>query len=245
MSYPDAVLDKLTNDVNNYLSFSLTADASKMIGVQTELYSNIWVSPNPDGSNARIVAAGVRKLTWTPDGKLVYVSRSANGCDLWMANADGTEPRQLTLNSGSTDNPTVSADGRFIVFDSDHTGAYHLWRMSADGSNQIQLTNAYAEGGGVISRDGRWVYYNTYGDFRLWKVALEGGEPVKLTDQSAQYPSVSPDGQLIAYYQFSNESHKGSITVGRIEDMKKVAQISMAPGSWISTRLYWDAGRDP
>ena len=242
MSYPDAAMDKLTDDVNNYLSFSLTADASRMIGVQTELYSNIWVSPNPDGSDARIVAAGVRRLSWTPDGRIVYVSRSADGCDLWLANADGTEPRQLTLNFGSTDNPTVSPDGRYIIFDSDHTGAYHVWRMNADGSNQIQLTNGYAEGGAVISPDGRWVYYDTYGDFRLWKVAIEGGEPVKLTDQSAHYPSVSPDGQLIAYYQFSNDSHKGSIIVGRTKDMKKVAQISMAPGSWISARLYWDAG---
>ena len=33
----------MTDDMNNYLLFSLTADASKMIAVKAELSSNIWV----------------------------------------------------------------------------------------------------------------------------------------------------------------------------------------------------------
>ncbi len=226
--------------MNNYLLFSLTADASKMIGVQAELSSNVWVSPNTDGSDAKTVAAGRGKLTWTPDGKIVYVSRSGVGWDVWQANADGTEPRQLTFNSGVNDYPAVSPDGRYIVFHSDRTGADHLWRMNLDGSNQVQLTNGYAERNSAISPDGRWVYYNTSIDLKLWKVAIEGGEPVKLTDEYALYPSVSPDGKLIAYYQISNGPRKYSITLGRVEDMKTVVRISLAPGSWISARLHWD-----
>ncbi len=241
MSYPDADVHKVTDDMNNYLLFSLTADASKMIGVQAELSSNVWVSPNTDGSDAKTVAAGRGKLTWTPDGKIVYVSRSGVGWDVWQANADGTEPRQLTFNSGVNDYPAVSPDGRYIVFHSDRTGADHLWRMNLDGSNQVQLTNGYAERNSAISPDGRWVYYNTSIDLKLWKVAIEGGEPVKLTDEYALYPSVSPDGKLIAYYQISNGPRKYSITLGRVEDMKTVVRISLAPGSWISARLHWDA----
>jgi Tol biopolymer transport system component len=241
MSYPGAEVYKVTDDMNNYLSFSLTADASKMIGVETELSSNIWASPKPDGSDAKTIAAGRGKVTWTPDGKIVYVSRSAVGWDIWLANAGGTEPRQLTFNSGINDYPAVSQDGRYIVFHSDRTGADHLWRMNSDGSNQVQLTDGYAERDATISSDGRWVYYNTSVDHKLWKVAIEGGEPIKLTDQRVLYPSVSPDGKLIAYYQISNGPRKYSITLAGVEDMKTVTQISLAPGSWISGRLHWDA----
>ena len=241
MSYPGAEVYKVTDDMNNYLLFSLTADASKMIAVQAELSSNIWVSANADGSDAKTVSAGRGRLTWTPDGKIVYVSRSGVGWDVWLANADGTEPRQLTFNSEINDYPAVSPDGRYVVFHSDRAGADHLWRMNSDGSNQVQLTNGYAERNAAISPDGRWVYYNTPVDLKLWKVGIEGGEPVKLTDEYALYPSVSPDGKLIAYYQISNGPRKYSITLGRVEDMKTVVRISLAPGSWISARLHWDA----
>src|SRR5947207_9530194 len=145
ISYPGAEVNRVTDDMNNYLLFSLTADARKMIGVVTELSSNIWFSPKPDGSDAKTVAAGRGRVTWTPDGKIVYGSRSGVGWDLWRANADGTEPRQLTFNSGNNDYPAISPDGRYVVFNSDRRGADHLWRMNSDGGNQVQLTNGYAE----------------------------------------------------------------------------------------------------
>jgi Tol biopolymer transport system component/DNA-binding winged helix-turn-helix (wHTH) protein len=241
MSYPGAEFRRVTDDLNNYLLFSLTADASKMIGVQAELSSYIWSSPRPDGNDAKIVAAGRGRVTWTPDGKIVYVSRSGVGWDVWLANADGTEARQLNFNSGNNDYPAISPDGRYVVFHSDRTGADHLWRMNSDGSNQVQLTNGYAERNATISPDGRWVYYNTAIDLKLWKGSIDGGEPVKVIDQYALYPALSPDGKLIAYYRLSNAPHKYSITVGRLEDMKTVIEIILAPGSWMSARLHWDA----
>src|SRR6266567_9484118 len=241
VSYPAGEAHRVTDDLNNYLSFSLTADADKMIGVQAELSSNIWSSPKPDSNDAKIVAAGRGRVTWTPDGKIVYCSRSGVGWDIWLANADGTEPRQLTFNSGNNDYPAISPDGRYVVFHSDRTGADHLWRTNSDGTNQVQLTSGYAERNATISPDGKWVYYNTAIDLKLWKVPIEGGEPVKVTDQYALYPALSPDGKLIAYYHVSNGPQKYSIKVGRVEDVKTVAEISLAPGAWISARLHWDA----
>ena len=33
----------------------------------------------------------------------------------------------------------------------------------------------------------------------MWKIGIDGGSPVQLTDFSADFPSISPDGQQIAY----------------------------------------------
>jgi eukaryotic-like serine/threonine-protein kinase len=240
MSYPGLQLQKLIADLNNYLSISLTADARKMIAVQSKLVSQVWVSPGLDASRAWNIAGGRGQLAWMPDDRLVYDYGSNTSSDLWIANADGTEPKQLIFNSGLNGAPAISPDGRTIVFQSDRTGTQHLWRMNSDGSNQVQLTNGYAERNATISPDGKWVYYNSSADHALWRIALDGGEPVKLVDDYSIYPSVSPDGKLIASFHFPKYGHEATIIVRRIEDLNLVAELTLAPGFWISRTIQWE-----
>jgi Tol biopolymer transport system component/DNA-binding winged helix-turn-helix (wHTH) protein len=240
MSYPGAELHKLTDDLNYYLSISLTAQADKMIAVQSKLASQVWISPSLDVSKARNIAGGRGKLAWMPDGRIVYDYASRSGSDLWIAKSDGTDPKQLIFNSGFNDWPAVSSDGRSIVFQSDRTGAQHLWRMNPDGSNQVQLTNGYAERNASISPDGKWVFYNSSTDNSLWKIGLDGGQPVKLTDDYAAYPSVSPDGKLLACFRFPKYGHEATIAVRSTDNMRIVAELSLAPGFWISRSIAWD-----
>jgi Tol biopolymer transport system component len=57
-----------------------------------------------------------------------------------------------------------------------------------------------------ISPDGKWAFYTSAG---IWKVPIAGGEPAALpTKHSTGYPSVAPDGKLIAYY--SREKQPGA-----------------------------------
>ena len=242
MSYPSGALQQLTNDLNNYLSFSVNADASKMIAVQSQLASHIWVSQKINGSKARNVADGRGRVAWTADGRIIFNSSSVmNSSDLWIARPDGSDPKQLSFNTGFNDWPAISTDSRMIVFQSNRTGVQHLWRMNLDGSNQVQLTNGYAERNAAISPDGKWVYYNSSENSLLWKVDPNGGEPVQLTNEYAAYPSVSPDGKLIACFHFPRVSHEARITVRSADDMKTVAELTLAPGFWISRSIQWEA----
>ena len=240
MSYPDGALQKLTNDANNYLMFSLSADASQMIAMQSELVSHIWVSRNINSSNAKNVADGRGRAAWTTDGRIVYNSASVLGSDLWIAKPDGTDPKQLSFNAGFNDWPEISPDNRTIFFQSDRTGTQHLWRMDLDGSNQVQLTNGSAERNAAVSPDGKWVYYNSSIDSSLWKVRSEGGQEVELTSEYAAYPSVSPDGKLIACFRFPKYGHEARITVRSTDDMKTVAELTLAPGFWLSRSIQWE-----
>jgi Tol biopolymer transport system component/DNA-binding winged helix-turn-helix (wHTH) protein len=240
MSYPDGRLQKLTSDLNYYISLSVTADASKLVTVQSKLVSHLWISPDLDASKARNISGGRGKLAWLPDGRIVYPHGSRSGLDIWTAKPDGTDPRQLIFNAGFNDWPAVSPDGRTIVFQSDRTGEQHLWRMNSDGSNQTQLTNGDAERNASISPDGKWVYYNSSTDSALWKVALDGGQPVKLTNDYAVYPSVSPDGNLIATFGFPKYGHEAVIVIRNASDLTTVAQLKLAPGFWISRTIQWE-----
>jgi len=239
MSYPDAALEKLTDDGNNYLFFSADRDATKVIGVQSVLASHIWVS-DVSGRNAKNVADGRGRAIWTANEKIIYNSGTTVGSDLWIANRDGTAPKQLSFNAGFNDWPAVSPDGRTIVFHSNRTGAQHLWRMDLDGSNLAQLTNGYAERNAAISPDGKWIYFNSSQDNLLWKIPFQGGEPIQLTNEVAAYPSVSPDGKLIACFRFPKYSHQAEITVRKADDMTTVAELKLAGGFWISRSIQWE-----
>ena len=240
MSYPDLVLQKLTDDSNNYLFFSADRDATKIIGVESVLASHIWVS-DMSGRNAKNVADGRGRAIWTANGQIIYSSGTILGSDVWIANRDGTDPKQLSFNAGFNDWPAVSPDGRTIVFHSTRTGAQHIYRMNLDGSNPAQLTNGYAERNAAISPDGKWVYFNSSQNNFLWKIALQGGEPIQLTNELAAYPSVSPNGKLIASFRFPKFSHQAEITIRNTDDMTTVAELKLAPGFWISRSIQWES----
>jgi len=212
LSYPEGEARRVTNDLNSYQSLSLTADAATLVTVQTDRVPNVWVAPVSDPARARQITTGVGKfdgyygVAWTPDDRLVYASIASGSWDIWTMNADGTGARQLTVGARSNYGPSVSADGRYIVFVSNRAGGpFNVWRMDADGSNPKQLTDGRGENFAHVTPDGRWVIYATVGlgvPSHIWKVPIDGGEPVRLTDETASWPHPSPDGKsFVCVYQ--------------------------------------------
>ena len=204
LSVPSGELRRVTNDLNTYLGASLTADGSALVTVQTDRVPNIWVAPGGDAARARQVTTGSGKfdgyygVSWTPDGRIVYASVASGSWDIWVMNADGTGQRQLTVGARSNYGPSVSQDGRHIVFVSNRAGAaFNVWRMDADGSNPVRLTSGRGENFPHVTPDGRWVVYATVGgqENAVWKVPIDGGEPIRLTSRPASWPFVSPDGK--------------------------------------------------
>ena len=205
ISYPDGQAQRLTNDLSDYRNISLTADSKTLVALLYDKTSNIWVAPNQAWKDARQLTSsktnGGFGTTWTPDGRMVYDSRANGNPDIWIADADGHNQKQLTDDAYTERSPSVSPDGRHVVFDSAHTGTLQVWKMDIDGSNLKQLTS----GAGftpVFSPDGKWVLYTTFGTggFSIWKVPSDGGEPVQVIGKYALVPTVSPDGKLIACY---------------------------------------------
>ncbi|HEX7313382.1 MAG TPA: winged helix-turn-helix domain-containing protein [Pyrinomonadaceae bacterium] len=196
---------RVTNDLNTYLGASVTADGSALVTVQTDRVPNVWVAQGGDAARARQITTGTGKfdgyygLSWAPDGRIVYASMAGGGWDIWVMNADGTGQRQLTVGARSNYGPSVSADGRHVVFVSNRAGGpFNIWRMDADGGNPLRLTSGRGENFPHITPDGRWVVYAVYGGGQepaIWKVSIDGGEPLRLTTRPASWPFVSPDGK--------------------------------------------------
>jgi eukaryotic-like serine/threonine-protein kinase len=202
ISYPSGEAHRITNDLNDYLGVSLTADSTALVTVQSVRPSNIWVALDGEASRATQITFsnfdGTEGIAWTPDGKIVYASLASGNSDLWITDADGSNQRQLTIDARNNSYPAPSSDGRYIVYVSDRKGSTNIWRMDRDGRNQTQLTHGSGEVFPECSPDGKWVVYNSVGDFTLWKVPMGGGDPEQLTTRCLGRPAISPDGKLIA-----------------------------------------------
>ena len=80
---------------------------------------------------------------WSPKGdKIVFCGRDERLVfDLFIVDPKTREITRLTQDEGNNEDPAWSPDGRHIVFSSTRTGKSQLFIMSADGSNQRQITN--------------------------------------------------------------------------------------------------------
>ncbi len=88
------------------------------------------------------------------DGK--YVWGVTEGYDIFVADLEGNIKRQLTNSPGYDAEPTVSPDGKTIVFTSTRSGDLELWTMNIDGSNQTQVTKGLGyDGGAFFSPDSK------------------------------------------------------------------------------------------
>jgi Tol biopolymer transport system component len=246
LPYNGGPAHRITNDLNGYgeVSLGLTADSGTIATIQQVNASSIWITaPNEDESRAhQVVKTNLPEtVAWTPDGKIVYASRTGENWDLWLANNNGSESKQLTADAFIDHQPTVSADGHYIVFQSNRSGARNIWRIDADGSNPKQLTQGNSvDANPVVSPDGKFVVFMSLrsGTWTVWKVGIEGGAPVQLTDRSSEFPSISPDGKSIAYFyadqQANNQpklaiiSFDGGVPVKTIDLPRSVQPIAFA-----------------
>ena len=206
LSYPDGEARRVTNDLNNYNGVSLTSDSNRLVTVQSETVSNIWLVPGGDADRAAQITTATSQrdgslgLAWASNGKIIYVSKASSNDDIWIMNGDGSNQSQLTANSRINVYPSVSPDGRYILFISDRAGTPNVWRMDADGGNTKQLTSGSGEISPQCSPDGKWVVYTLLGSGKptLWRVSIDGGAPQQLTDRYTALPAISPDGKSIA-----------------------------------------------
>ena len=141
---------------------------------------------------------------YSPDGKHITFESSRTGrFQVWIANSDGTDPRQLTNMDGTwTGTPRWSPDGKFIAYDSRSKGDSDIYVVPADGGPPRAITTDPSNE--VVpswSRDGRWIYFasDRSGRWELFKVPASGGTATQITHNGGFAGRESPDGKTIYY----------------------------------------------
>lgn len=194
-------IEQVTKDPSDYLSFSVSADTSKILATKVTNNYKLYISSIEHPENATPYVDSLGGATFTTDGKILYGPNSAADRNIWEMSLDGSHQRQLTNNGGANLNPLPSRDGRYILYTSNLSGSNRVWRMNADGSEQVQLTK---ENDGIplsVSTDGNTVFFRSNLRSNLWQVPIEGGEESLVLDKSSSYFAISPDGKKTALYE--------------------------------------------
>ncbi|MGH9934600.1 MAG: TolB family protein, partial [Blastocatellia bacterium] len=138
LSYPSGAPHKVTRDLNNYANVSVTGDSRTIGATRGNSLVNIWIAPNGNASRAIQVTTGERRedglrgLSWTPDDKIVYRSVAGGSPRIWIMEANGAGNRLLSVDTRQNFDPTVSPDGRHVVWSAIRTDLRSLWRMELD-----------------------------------------------------------------------------------------------------------------
>jgi Tol biopolymer transport system component len=216
-AYPSGDVQNVTNDLSSYEDFSLTADSQTMVAIQREYSMGIWLTPENDFSSASSINSktaaddGERGLSWTSDGRIVFVSSEGGAQNIWRMDADGSNPKPLTTDyKVGKIFPTLSIDGNSITYFSravdpatkELIPGNAFFQMDADGQNVRLVVEDPDCAFAAASANEDWVVYTSRagGIFRIWKAPLKGGTAVKLTDVDSTSPAISRDGKAVAYF---------------------------------------------
>ena len=240
ITYPDAAVRRLTNDLSEYEGVNLVGE--NIVTVRINRSWQMWVtSVNNSASPVQITTGNGFSygMTWTPAGKIVYSSAAQEKLNLLQVDPDGSNPDQLTLDAGDNYNPAVSPDGRYIVFASNRMGSFNIWRInSSDGSEPKQLTFSDGNFYPSVSPDNQWVAYDKQTNLKLsiWRVPLEGGDSTPLVD-GYRMPAFSPDNQLLAG-RYDHESGTRDVAIFSSQGGKALKKIDEIPViEW--QRIQW------
>lgn len=221
ISYPGGGVRQITSDTTDYGSVSVSADGNSMIVTRIDAISSLW-SRDPQTREMRQLLVenknllGFAGISQMPDGKILFVKNSGKEVNIFSIEENGTGEKQLTAGNAINQFPIAAPDGKFIVFVSNRSGNFAIWKMNADGANPVQLTNPTNEVDSQlqISSDGRSVVFmrstSDAGKSKLMKVSINGGEAVPLSAENSNsefMPRVAPNGKLLAYHTFEFDAN--------------------------------------
>jgi Tol biopolymer transport system component/predicted Ser/Thr protein kinase len=113
------------------------------------------------------------------------------------------ELTRLTVDTGYTGDPTISADGRLVAYASDRSGEGHfdIWVQHVGARDAARLTHDPSDDWQPsLSPDGSTVVYRSEGGHGggLYVMSTLGGQTRKLADRG-RLPRFSPDGSQVSF----------------------------------------------
>lgn len=176
-------------------------------------HHSLWTLDSAD-RRARVwleEMANLQQPAWSPDGqRLAYVS-DRNGTDqIWVARADGTEARPLTIEASAAGQPCWSHDSAYVVYSVRENGNWDIARVGQDGAGRVLLTSAPAvDWQPACSPVGDQVAFvsNRTGVFQIYVMDMAGNNLRQVTDFAggAEQPRWSPDGSWLVFVGYAGQ----------------------------------------
>ena len=214
-----------TTDEGTWMSLDVSPDGKTII---FDLVGDIYLIPFR-GGEAQQITSGIAfdsQPVFSPNGEMMsFISDRGGSENLWVANIDGSNPKQLTKsNDGQFASPIFSNDGNYVYVSQTSWAkrTFEIWMYHINGGSGIQVTKSKATPttpgnlwkntlGPVISPDNKFLYYATKRGgfsynmrFPAWQIErrdmVTGKEDIiTRAEGSGIRPIISPDGNHLVY----------------------------------------------
>jgi eukaryotic-like serine/threonine-protein kinase len=198
--------------VDDIFPVDISGDRSRLLVLNKSFVPEgnaAWTLPVLGGAARRLGNVVATDASWSSDGeRLAYTS----GKDLYIANADGAEPRRLATADGTASWPRWSPDGSLLRFTVNGADGSAIWEIASDGSRRHSILTGWnkpaAECCGSWTPDGRYFVFQSSrgGVADIWAMREAGSffrrvdrQPIQLTTgpTSTFDPLPSTDGNQL------------------------------------------------
>ncbi|HNT00781.1 MAG TPA: PDZ domain-containing protein, partial [Candidatus Saccharicenans sp.] len=186
--------------------------------------------------------------------------------NLWVADLNGKNPRQLTVEAEVVSLPVFSPDGKWLAFSAQRNGNVDVYLIPAEGGLSRRLT--WHPGADLVqdfSPDGLSILFTSprkatnRGASNLFTMSINGGFPEEIPIPYIYRAKISPDGRYIAYNHFPDAFRQwknyrgGRNSIITIYDQKtgSIEKIPQPEGRsndidpvWSEDRLYFLSDRN-
>jgi Tol biopolymer transport system component len=240
---------RFSTDEGTWMSVDISPDGRTLL---FDLLGDLYTMPISGGKAANIMRGAALDVQprFSPDGrKIVFVSDRTGSDHLWIANADGSSPRQVTRgDSVGPSQPVWTPEGEYIVAAPSRgarggaTAGATMWHVN--GGQGVRLGPPRVNGI-TFARDGRWMWYAMNNDTAARAAergqlgAFQVGVLDRLTGETAvrsnNYgggirPIISPDGKWLVY-----ATRHDAKTALRLRDLESGDE------TWLATDVQHDA----
>jgi eukaryotic-like serine/threonine-protein kinase len=245
----DGTPRRISSDLNDYLSVSISSDGKKIASAQQNQSTQVWAGPASTPDRLRQITNSRKdiRVAFTPDDRIVYLSNTPNGWDLFVTDISGADVRQVSYDGEFRSTPTVCEKGASIFFDSDQDGTEHIWRTDLRSGASRRVTSGSGELSPKCGPSSDWVYYigQVPGEgTHVFKMLPNGESATRLSDRiSISPPFLSLDGRWITFAGPDKQSAIVATTISTedgsvhaVDNVGNTMDPNVRTGAWTPDR---------
>jgi WD40 repeat protein len=221
------------------------------LNLGSNIEAPLWSIPVPAGEPRRLGDMEVSGASYFPDGRLLLIK----GWELFIADKDGSNPRQLASLDTYAWAPSISPDGKWIVVTTEPFGKGALTEVAADRSVRPRVLGEVMTRG-TWSSDGKYLVYETPHRLGsdLWALPVRTGwfhrstKPVRLTNGALLFAGAVPSRDGKRLFTIGNKPRSELVhfdTKTRqflpfFEGMSAISPTFSGDGKWVEYTAYPD-----